>query len=1055
MLRSIVRFSLKSRFLVIALAAGLIVFGVFRLRRMPVDVLPEFALPYVEVQTESLGLSAEEVEQLITVPMEQDLLNGVPWLKTIRSESAPGVSSVVMVFEPGTDLMRARQMVSERMTQAVALPHVSTPPLMLQPMSSTSRMMIVGLSSKSMTPIQLSVLAHWTIAPRLMGVPGVANVAIWGERERQLQVQVDPKRLKSNGVSLLNVLETAGNALWVSSLSFVEASTPGTGGFIETDNQRLGIRHILPIVSPQGLSDVPISGTSHRLGDVANVVEDHQPLIGDAITQGGTGLLLVIEKFPGASTMDVTHGVEEAFGELLPGLPGMEIDANVFRPANFIEAAIRNVGRTGVVGFLLAAFVLLAFLFSWRTALIAIVTIPASLVTAAAVLSATGASLNIVTATGLTIAIGAVICAAVADVQNILERLRMARAQGNGKSPASIILAALFESRGAVVYAALILMLAIAPVFFIGSTYSAFLRPLVLSYGLALAASFLVGLTLTPALALVLLSGEGATRRAPSWMEGLQARYEALLGGFVRRGGLAFAVAVTLTVVALGLIPTMHMSLLPRFKERDIVIELTTMPGTSQPEMTRISGRLGDELRAIKGVRTVAAHIGRAIRGDQVVNVNSAQLWVDMDPAASYEATAASIQHVVDDCPGVRSEVRTYLREKGGDVVAEAEDKVVVRLYGDEDEVLHEHAARVQDAIKGVPGVTDVRPEFPIRQATLETEVDIAAAQRYGLKPGDVRRAESTLISGIHVGSLFEEQKVFSVVVWSTPETRHSLSSVTDLMIDTPGGGHVRLGDVAKVRMRPAASIVRHEGVKRFVDIVVAVNGGDLNRAEAEIEARVAKLSFPLEYYAKVLGDYDAQRQTRDRLLTLWLAAAIGAFFLLQAAFGSWRLSALAVLTLPAAVAGGVVAAAATGVTTSLGLLAGLLALLGVAVFQVVLLIHRYQRLEREGGHAPGVALAAQGASERFRPFLISTLATGVALLPALLFGNQPGLEILQPMATVVLAGLASTALLHLFLLPAMYLSLGVSAVRSTDPLASDVGELALEVSAARAGVSD
>src|SRR6266508_5482341 len=344
MLRTIVQSSLKSRFVVVVLAAAFLVVGVGRLRDMPVDVLPEFSLPYVEIQTEALGLSAEEVEQLITLGMEQDLLNGVPWVQTIRSESLPGLSSIVIVFKPGTDLMRARQMVSERMTQAYVLPHVSKPPIMIQPRSATSRVMIVGLSSKSLSPIQMSVLARWTIAPRLKGVPGVANVAIWGQRDRQLQVQVDPKRLQEHGVSLLRVLETSGNALWWSTLSFVEASTPGSGGFIDTQNQRLGIRHIFPIVSPQGLAQVPIEGTPQRLGDVANVVEDHQPLIGDALTKDGPGLLLVIEKFPGTNTLDVTQDVEEALSELLPGLPGMDINTKVFRPADFIEVAMHNLG---------------------------------------------------------------------------------------------------------------------------------------------------------------------------------------------------------------------------------------------------------------------------------------------------------------------------------------------------------------------------------------------------------------------------------------------------------------------------------------------------------------------------------------------------------------------------------------------------------------------------------------------------------------------------------------------------------------------------------------
>src|SRR6476620_6681208 len=330
MMRWIVGASMQLRVLVVVIAALIMVFGVSQLRQMPVDVLPEFSQPYVEIQTESLGLSAEEVEQLITVPMEQDLLNGLPWLQAIRSESVPGLSSVVLMFQPGTDLMRARQMVSERMTQAVAMPHVSKPPIMLQPLSSSNRVMIIGLSSKSVSHINMSVLARWTVQPRLMGVPGVANVSIWRQRDPQLQVQVDAKRLEEKKVAVLQVLESTGNSLWVSSLSFLEASTPGTGGFIDTANQRLGIRHILPIVSPKELAEVPIEDTKQvRLSDVANVVENHQPLIGDALTSEGPGLLMVIEKFPGANTLEVTRGVEEAMKDLAPGLGGITVDTHV------------------------------------------------------------------------------------------------------------------------------------------------------------------------------------------------------------------------------------------------------------------------------------------------------------------------------------------------------------------------------------------------------------------------------------------------------------------------------------------------------------------------------------------------------------------------------------------------------------------------------------------------------------------------------------------------------------------------------------------------------
>src|SRR5512147_422643 len=383
MLRSMIGSSLNLRFLVVILAIVAMLAGAAQLRQMPVDVLPEFSLPYVEIQTEALGLSAEEVEQLITTPMEQDLLAGVPWLDSIHSKSIEGLSSIVLVFEPGTDLIRARQMVGERLAQAFALPHVSKPPTMIQPLSSTSRFIIVGLSSKELSLIQMSVLARWTIGPRLMGVPGVANVAIWGNRDRQLQVLVDPKKLNEHKLSLLQILETTGNALWVSSLSFIEASTPGTGGFIDTPQQRLGIWHLSPLVSAKDLARVPIEGAENlRLGQVTTVIEDHQPLIGDALLEQNPGLLLVVEKFPGTNTLEVTRGVEDALKSMLPGLPGIRIDTSIFRPAGFIESSIANVGNALIVGFLLL-ILLLGLFAGWRAAIIGAVSILLSLIAAA------------------------------------------------------------------------------------------------------------------------------------------------------------------------------------------------------------------------------------------------------------------------------------------------------------------------------------------------------------------------------------------------------------------------------------------------------------------------------------------------------------------------------------------------------------------------------------------------------------------------------------------------------------------------------------------------
>ena len=1042
MLRSLIQSSLKSRFVVIVLAAAFLVVGIGRLRDMPLDVLPEFSQPYVEIQSEALGLSAEEVEQLVTVPMEQDLLNGVPWVQTIRSESLPGLSSITIVFKSGTDPMRARQMVSERMTQAYALPHVSKPPIMMQPKSATSRVMIVGLSSKTLSPIQMSVLARWTIMPRLKGIPGVANVAIWGQRDRQLQVQVDPARLESHKVSLLRVLETTGNALWWSTLSFVEASTPGSGGFIDTHNQRLGVRHIFPIVSPTDLAQVPVEGTPYKLSDIATVAEDHQPLIGDALTKDGQGLLLVVEKFPGANTLDVTEDVEEALHELLPGMQGMEVNTHVYRPADFIEAALRNLRTTALIGLGLLVVLLLLFFFDLRAALIGFIAAPLSFVAAGFVLDMTGASMNAIVLTGLAIAAGLVVYDAIMDVDNVMRSLRESRADGSREPSNRIILRAVMESRGILVYGTLMLLLAVAPIFWIGGTAGPFFRPLAVSYALALLASMVVGWTVTPALCMILLANARVDRISPL-VAGFQKMYDAILEPMLRRGRVATVLTILLAVAAIVVTPRLHRSVLPNFKERNLVIDLHALPGTSLPEMTRVGGAMRRELQSIPGVRDVSAHIGRAVMGDQAVDVHSAQLWLTMEPKANYDKTATAIQRVVDGYPGLNHRVQTYLRGKSEDVVPGSEDKVVTRLYGETEAGLREHAEELRKAIAEVKGVAAVHVQFPQREAALEVQVDVAAAQRHGLKPGDVRRAAALLMQGIVVGNLYESQKVFEVVVWSTPETRHDPSSINDLLIDTPDGGHARLGDVAHVRIVPASSVQRHDSCKRYLDVSADVEGRDLGAVAADIERVTGKLPFPLEYHAEVQGGFAESKAVMSRMLFIGLAAAIGIYFLFQAAFGSWSIAGLAFLTLPAALAGGPLAAAATGGALSIGSFAGLLAVLGIAVCNKITLIRRYQDLERYEGESFGADLVLRGSRERFSPILLASLAAAIVVVPALLMGGAAGLEILRPMAIVVLGGMLTTGVLDLVLMPAMFLSLGRSSVHEFDPvLESQRGEL-------------
>ncbi|MGH8838569.1 MAG: efflux RND transporter permease subunit, partial [Jiangellaceae bacterium] len=552
-MRWIIESSLRFRLLVVAVAAALLGFGIVQLRNMPVEAHPEFTPPHVEVQTEALGLSAAEVEQLITVPLEADLLNGVAFLDEIRSESIPGLSSIEMIFEAGTDVLKARQVVAERLTQAHALPQVSTPPVMIEPVASASRVMMVGLSSQSLSLIEQSVLARWKIKPRLMGVPGVANVSVWGQRERQLQVRVDPQRLEDNGVSLVQVMESTGNALWVSSLSFVEASTPGTGGFIDTPNQRLSVQHISPIVTAEDLSQVTIEGTEGRilrLGDIAEVVEDHQPLIGDAVGTDGASLMLVIERFPGTSTQQVTEDLDAAIAALAPGLPGVQMDTTVYRPAGYLDSAIGNLGLALLIGLFLLLVALIVFLFDWRAAVISIVTIPLSLAAAGVVLYLLGATINAMVVAGLVVAIGALVADAVLDVDNMQRRLREHRQQredeGAARSAAGAVLDAALEMRGSALFATLIILVAAVPVALLAGLTGSFTRPLVLSYALAVLASMVVALTVTPALGLTVLSGGRRNRAESPIVRWLQPRYDRALTSVVHNSRWAYVAVAAL-----------------------------------------------------------------------------------------------------------------------------------------------------------------------------------------------------------------------------------------------------------------------------------------------------------------------------------------------------------------------------------------------------------------------------------------------------------------------------------------------------------------------------
>lgn len=1053
MMRWIVGSSLKFRGLVVAIAVGVMVLGITQLPNAPVDTLPEFIPPTVEVQTEALGLAAEEVEQLVTVPLEQDLLNGVAFLEEIESVSLPGLSSVVLTFEPGTDLLVARQVVAERLTQAVGvagLPHVAKPPQMLQPLSSTSRVAMIKLSSDQLSLIDMSVLARWVISPRLMAVEGVANVAIWGFRDQQLQVLVDPERLAERGVTLSQIIRTTGNALEVSPLSFLEASSPGTGGFIDTANQRLHVFHEQTISTPEELAQVTIEnvegealevgGELLTLGDVTEIVEDHQPLIGDALCNDGQCILLVIEKFPEADTPQVTRDVDAALEGMRPGLGGMEIDSSVYRPATYIEDSRANLSRALLIGLILMVLVLGVFFFWWRTVLISAVAVALSLTAAGVVLLLRDAPFNHMVIAGIVLALGAVIGDSVIDVETAIRRMRETGTEGAGLPRSTIIRETTLEMRNAIFFSALMVVMLLVPAFFTQGEAGAFLPPLAVSYLLTLAASMIVALTVVPALGMLVLgrapmpSGESPVVR---WFH---ARYDRMASRAVTRPGPAFAMLGIVLVAGLVAVPFLTTSLSPSLREGDVLIQQAAPPGTSLERMDEITAEVVDELTSLPGVRTVGAHVGRAIASDQIVNVNSGEIWVSMDPGADYDGTLAGIEQVVEGYPDVESHVSTYSNQRISSVLGRAEDEVVVRIYGQSPDVLQSQAEHVRELLAGIDGVDQPRVDLPALEPIIEIAVDLGRAQAVGVKPGDVRRAAAVLLSGITVGNLFEEQKVFDVVVWGAPAIRETADDVAQLLIDTPTGDHVRVGEVADVRVVPRPTAIRHESVERYLDVRAGVAGRGVNAVLADVERTVGEVEFPFEYHAAVLGGPSGQDAARNRVIPVAAAAAIGLFLLLQAAFGSWRLGVLVFLTLPMALAGGVLAGLLDGRTFTIGAIAGLAAILGIAARNGILLIRRFQHLERREGGLFGPDLVIQGTRDLLMPIVMTAIATAAVLVPLLFFGNVAGLEIVRPMAVVILGGLVTSTILALVVLPALYLRFGF--VSEPDLSAEQLGDL-------------
>ncbi|MDF1660772.1 MAG: efflux RND transporter permease subunit [Planctomycetota bacterium] len=1010
--------ALRFRVLVLAFAIVLLIWGTQIIQQSSFDVFPEFALPKVEIQTEAPGLSTVEVESLITLPLE-NALNGTPFIKTLRSKSVLGLSSVVLLFEPGTDLLKARQSVQERIALATEnLPAVSKAPIILQPLSSTSRALKIGIWSDTLSQMELTEIARWKIRPRLLAVRGVANVPIWGRKDKQFQVLVNPARLRSHDVTLKQVQAAA-----------QRVSTLGGGGIIETPNQVFAIRHRSSVQRSEDVGNALLEfrdGHPLLLKDVADVVTDHPPPIGDAIINDQLGLLLIVEKQPWGNTLEVTREVEKALEELKPGLKDVEFDSTIFRPATFIERSIENLGKTLLHGCLLVAAILILFLYEWRSALITILAIPLSLLGAAIVLYYTGSTINTMILAGLVIAVGEVVDDAIIDVENISRRLHLNKALENPKPAYEVVLMASLEVRSAVVYASLIIVLVFIPVFFLEGLAGAFFRPLAWSYVLAIFVSLVTALTITPALCLMLLPNAPIREKEVPFVKWLKALYRPALSWVINRS-VCFVGLVLLGVVLASafLLSQLGTEFLPHFQETDFLMHWVEKPGTSIEAMNRSTIEVSKELRALPEVRNFGSHIGRAEVADEVVGPNFTELWISIDDKANYPETVDKIQKIIDGYPGLKRDVLTYLKERIKEVLSGASATIVVRIFGPDLAKLRSQAATVKAAMGEIDGVIDLKIESQVLVPQIQVQLRPEAAARFGLTAQEVREAATTLIKGTKVGEVYEEQKIYDIVLWGTKDIRDNVDSIRTLMIDTANGGQVPMGDIADIAIVPTPNAIKREGASRRIDVTCNVRGRDLGSVAKDIKQRVRQLSFESGYHPEILGEYEALEQSRDRLGYLLSLTLFGIFLLLYTDFQSWRAATLVFLTLPFALIGGIWGAFIGGGVISLGSMIGFITVLGITSRNGIMLVSHFRHLENEEGHNFGRDLVLRGAEERLAPILMTALSAGLALIPLVIAGNLPGHEIEYPMAFVILGGLFTSTLLNLFLVPTFYRHFG------------------------------
>lgn len=1023
MLAKVVAFSVRFRGVVVALAILLLGYGIYKLSNSSLDIFPEFAPKQVIIQTEAQGLTAEQVEVLVTQPLE-NALGGLVGTESIRSQSIPGLSVIILTFYDSTDIYLDRQLVSERLLGLNnALPAGIGPPLMVPLESSSGTIMTIGLTSDKHDLMALRALVDWTLSPRLLSVEGVADINVFGGHEKQLQIQLDPQKLSRYGISVGEVTEAARQATGLLG-----------SGFIENSNQRMMLQLTGQPMNAAELAKVVLRKTASStlyIGDIATVKAAPAPAIGGAAIATKPGVVLMVIGQYKANTLAVTHGIEDALAEFKEGfeVEGITLHDELFRPANYIETSLTNIREHLMVGGGLVMLVLFLFLFNLRTAIISMTAIPLSLFAALIVLLEMGVNINIMVLGGLAIALGEVVDDAIIDTENIFRRLRENANLSTPKPTMTVVFDASMEVRSSVVYASFIVMLVFVPLLTLSGVAGRMFEPLGEAYILAIFASLAVALTVTPALCHILLTRLGAlSSKEPPLVRLLKPIYGLLLRVVSHFPKLTLTGVLAFCLAGLAILPLLGGSFLPELREGHYIIHTASVPGTSIEESLRIGGQIEKRVAEIPGVRSTSQWAGRAERGADTFGTHYSEYEIDLEPLDGPEQQAVldEIRHVLATFPGINSEVNTFLTERIDETISGYTSPVVVNIYGNNLDDLDQKAQQIAAVMQDIEGATDVQLRAPPGEPQLEVRLLLDELAHWGLRPADVMQTVKTGFEGAVVGQINEGNRVFDVVVVLPAELRQQPQDVLDLPIQTPDGVMLRLQDVARVQQVSGRYMILHAGAQRLQTVTCNVTGRDLTSFFAELKRRVRdEVHFSADIYPEFTGAAVAQAQSREDLIVHSTLAGIAVLLLLYIALHSLRNMLLVLINLPFSLVGGVLAVLLTGGVLSIGSLVGFVTLFGITLRNAIMLVSHYQYLVTEEGAEWNIETAIRGSQERLPSILITALVTALAMLPIAMNSDSPGREIMGPMASIIIGGLISSTVLNLLVLPSIMLRYG------------------------------